>query len=577
MLKLGINFEACFPNEERGTLEYYLSGIEKADLLKMGSFFLGFNTEKSRYSNITHFLQMYFSSENSDFAQTIYENILNYVEISEYPLNIYEVPYVVSSLRLFEFIFDEIPDNQETTKTNKEIEQDTFKAYVLLNQITITERDFISNQIREANSLTLTAPQLLLQICFHNNDIINFRVDKLFECQFKRALFYFEFLSLREDCQALLNAFYAHYGVTDYKDYLKRLIGITHSVLMKDKESHTEIHLDERESMEFIDKHVASVDESITEVDFLKVRSNPLYKFEEDKYRIISPLFTIEMIYNGLFFRLKAINNQLSNRDKVPSFYNLKTYEFSEQYVLAKLLKEIYGNRYIQKSGSELDGIMDGAPDYYMRNGKYVHIYESKDILISKESKQSFDYRDLENELKIKLFENEKGSAKAVRQLVETIRKILNDEAVYDPNIPLAKVQIFPVLILHYSMFNAAGLNRVINKWFVEELARLEELDTSRVHDLVIIDIETLMFNKDALIKRKITLQNSFLEYEKYYLGFNIANARPRNQEEANKLLENSLLPFSFYLDNKIEKLGYKRSGKDLLEKANVLFEEEEE
>jgi hypothetical protein len=151
MLKLGINFEACFPNEERGSLEDYLSGIEKADLLKMGSFFLGFNTEKSRYSNITHFLQMYFSFENSDFAQTIYENILNYVEISEYPLDIYEVPYVVSSLRLFEFIFDEIPENQETTKTNQEIEQDTFKAYVLLNQITITERDFISNQIREAN------------------------------------------------------------------------------------------------------------------------------------------------------------------------------------------------------------------------------------------------------------------------------------------------------------------------------------------------------------------------------------------------------------------------------------------
>lgn len=386
-------------------------------------------------------------------------------------------------------------------------------------------------------------------------------------------------MSLREDCQALLNAFYAHYGVTDYKDYLKRLIGITHSVLMKDKESHTEIHLDEQESMEFIDQHVASVDESITEVDFLKVRSNPLYKFDEDKYRIISPLFTIEMIYNGLFFRLKAINNQLSKKDKVPSFYNLKTYEFSEQYVLAKLLKEIYGNRYIQKSGSELDSIIDGAPDYYMRNGKYVHVYESKDILISKESKQSYDYRDLVNEMKIKLFENENGNAKAVRQLVETIRKILNGEAVYDPNIPLTRVQIFPVLILHYRMFNAAGLNSVINTWFVEELAGLEELglDISRVHDLVIIDVETLMFNKDALINRKITIQNALLEYEKNHLRFNLANARPRprSQEEVTKLLENSLLPFSFYLDNKIEKLGYQRSGKDLLEKAGVLFEEE--
>lgn len=578
MLKLGINFKACFPDDERGKLEEYLSGINKAELLKMGSFFLGFNTEKSRYSDIIQFLEMYFCAENSKFAQDIYANILRYVENSRYPLEFYEVPYVVSSLRLFEFIFDEIPDNQETTKTNKEIEQDTFRAYVLLNQITITDRDLLSTQIREENNLNLTPAQAFLQISFHNNDIINFRVDKLFDSQFKRALLYFEFLSTRDDCEALLNAFYAYYEVKDYKEYLKRLLGITYSVLMMDKESHTEIHLEELESMSFIDKHVAKLEESITEVDFLKVRSNPLYKFEEDKYRIISPLFTIEMIYNGLFFRLKAINEKLPDDDKVSGFYNLKTYQFSEQYVLSKLLKEMYGNRYIQKTGLELDGIMPGAPDYYMRNGKYVHVYESKDILISKKNKQSFDSRDLENELKLKLFENEKGSAKAVRQLAESVRKILTGEANYDLGIPLTRVQIFPVLVLHYRMFNAAGLNSLINKWFVEELQRLEELglDISRVHSLVIIDVETLMFNKDALIKRKITMQKALFEYERDYLRFNIENARPRprNQQEAAELVEKSLLPFSFFLDNKVEKLGYQRSGKDLLEKASVLFEE---
>ncbi|WP_028283557.1 hypothetical protein [Olleya marilimosa] len=581
MFKLGITFEACFPDEERGELGEYLSGINKADLLKMGSFFLGFNVEKSRYSNIPHFLQMFFGPENSDFAQAIYTNILRYIETTEYPLEIYEVPYVVSSLKLFEFIFDSIPNDQETTKTNKQIEQDTFKAYVLLNQITITDRFLISKQIKEENNLSPTPAQALLEISFHNSDLINYRVDKLYECQFKRALLYFEFLSAQANCTTLLNAFYAHYEVTGYKDYLKRLFGIVYSVLMMDKESHVEIHLEEQESMAFIDKHIANVDELITEVDFLNVRSNPLYKFEEDKYRIISPLFTIEMMYNGLFFRLKAINEELANGDKVTNFYNLKTYQFSEQYVLSKLLKEIYGNRYVQKTGLELDGIIDGAPDYYMRNGKYIHVYESKDILITKESKQSLDYRDLENELRIKLFENEKGSPKAVRQLVETVRKILNSEAVYDANIPLARVHIFPVLVLHYRMFNAAGLNSVINSWFDEELAKLEALglDVSRVHSLVIIDVETLMFNKDALVKRKITVQNAFLEYEKEYLRFNMANARPkpRSMVEANKLIEDSLIPFSFYLDNKIEKLGYKRSGKDLLEKASVLFDEENE
>lgn len=580
MFKLGITFEACFPNEEKGSLQEYLSGIDKAELLKMGSFFLGFNTQNSRYSDITDFLQMFFSPENADFAKTIYANILQYIKITEKPLEIYEVPYVVSSLKLFEFIFDSIPDDQETTKTNKQIEQDTFKAYVLLNQITITDRYLVSKQIKEENNLRPTPAQALLEISFHNNDLINFRVDKLFEAQFKRALLYFQFLTDRDDCEALLNAFYAHYGVTDYRDYLRRLLGVTHAVLMKDEESHVEIHLEELESMAFIDKHVAREDEHITEVDFLKVRSNPLYKFEEDKYRIISPLFTIEMIYNGLYFRLKSINKKLPNKDKVAKLYDLKTYEFSEQYVLSKLLKEIYGNRYIQKSGAELDGIMQGVPDYYMRNGKYIHIYESKDILISKESKQSLDFRDLENELRIKLFENEKGSAKAVRQLIESIRKILSGEATYDAGIPTNRVQVFPVLILHYSMFNAAGLNSVVNSWFRDELQKLEELElnVSGVHDLVIIDVDTLIFNKDALIQRKITIQNALLEYEKDYLRFNLATARPRPRsvEEANSMFEKSLTPFSFFLDNKVEQVGFNRSGNDLLEKAEILFDKKE-
>jgi hypothetical protein len=580
LVKLGINFKACFPNEKPESLEFYLSGIDKSELLKVGSFFLGFNNQSSEYSNIRSFLEMFFSQENSSFSEEIYNSILNYIESGSHNLDNYEIPYTISSLRLFEFIFDEIDDNQETIKTNKEIERDIFRAYVLLNKITITERDTISSQIRVQNNLSLTAGQALLQISFHNSDILNFRVEKVYECQFKRALLYFEFLSTRDDCQALLKAFYEHYEVQDYKEYLRLLLGIIHPVLMKSKESHTEIHLEDTNNISFVDKHIAQMDESITEIDFLGARSKPLYKFDQGKYRIISPLFTIELAYNGLFFRLKNINEELPDNDKVVNLYNLKTYQYSEQYVLSKLLKEIYGNRYVQKSGTTLDNIMDGAPDYYMRNGKYIHLYESKDILITKENKQSFDYRDLERELKIKLYENERGHRKAVKQLVENIRKILSNEALYDQNIPINRVQIFPILVLHYRMFNAAGLNNVVNKWFTEDLEALHDsgVDISRIHDLVIVDIETLIFNKIALQNRVIKLQKAFEEYEKDYLKFDITKARPKpkNKKEVTSLMEKSLHPFSFFLDNKVEKLGYKRTGTDLLKKAEVLFDLEE-
>ena len=138
------------------------------------------------------------------------------------------------------------------------------------------------------------------------------------------------------------------------------------------------------------------------------------------------------MIYNGLYFRLKLINDELPNDQKVKGLYGLKTYEYSEQYALDTLLREIFGKRYFQKSGKELDELMDGAPDYYIRNGKRAMLFESKDILISKESKTSPDYTVLEAELRLKLFENEKGKPKAVRQLATNIEILLKGKADYD-------------------------------------------------------------------------------------------------------------------------------------------------
>jgi len=576
--KLGVTFEACFPQEERKTLSDYLSGIQRADLLKMGSFFLGFDNEKSKYSDVTAFLNMFFSADNKDFATDVYKNLKAFVFEAGYGIEQYEIPYVGSSLLLFEFIFDNISEELETTKTNLEIEQDVFRAYVHLNQTAFTDRAIAEKEADEESGLTYTPAQVLLKTHFHNYELINYRVDKLFTCQFLRAISYFQFLSQTEKCEALLKKFCDYYGVKDYNEYLRRLIGIIYPVLMKDKESHTEIHLENIENEDFIDKHILSSKDVASELDFLTLRSKPLYKFEKDKYRIISPLFTIEMIYNGLYFRLKAINEKLSEDEKVSGLYGLKTYEYSEQYALDKLLQEIYGKRYYQKSGKELDEIMPGAPDYYVRNGKHTIIFESKDILISKESKQSTDFRILREELRLKLYENEKGKSKAVKQLAENIRKLLNGEADYDKNFPVKKGIIFPVLVVHYRMFNAAGLNNIVNGWFRNKLEQLKEegLDISKVQDLILIDIDTLIFNKEALQSRKLQLWDVLMEYQKIYLRFDLSKARPRprNEEEGIEMLKSSFHPFSFFLDIKVEKMKFDRTPKELLEKAAPLFPE---
>lgn len=576
--KLSATFEACFPQEERKALNHYIKGINKADLLKISSHFLGFDNEKSQYSDVIAFLDMFFSPENQDFANQAYTNLKVFISHTEYEIEQYEIPYVGSSLLLFEFIFDNVNDEQETKKSNLEIERDIFKAYLHLNQISFTDREIEVKRADEESGIQYSPAQVLLKLHFHNNDLINYRVDKLFTTQFLRALSFFEFLSKTDKCEHLLKKFCKYYKVKDYNEYLRRLLGIIHPVLIKDKESHTEIHLDDIDDGDFIDKHILSSVDVATDLDFLTLRSKPLYKFKKGKYRIISPLFMIEIIYNGLYFRLKTINKQQPEDKKVNGLYNLKTYNYSEQFALDTLLKEIYGRRYYQKSGKELDEIMQGAPDYYVRNGKYAVIFESKDILISKESKQSADFSELMNELRLKLYENEKGKSKAVKQLVENVKKLLNGKADYDKNFPIKKGVVFPIIVLHYRMFNAAGLNQIVNQWFREELEQLQEmnLDVSRVQDLIIIDIDTLIFNKEALQSGKLILRDALLEYQENYLRFHLAKARPkpRNEDEGIEMLKSSFHPFSFFLDNKVEKLKLDRTPKELLEKAAPLFPE---
>ncbi len=125
-------------------------------------------------------------------------------------------------------------------------------------------------------------------------------------------------------------------------------------------------------------------------------------------------------------------------------------------------------------------------------------------------------------------------------------------------------------------MFNAAGLNNVVNGWFRNELEQLQEdgLDISRVQDLILIDIDTLVFNKEALQSRKLTLWDALMEYQNNYLRFHLSKARPRprNEEEGIAMLKSSFYPFSFFLDIKVEKMKLARTPKELLEKAAPLF-----
>ncbi|MBO9694246.1 hypothetical protein [Chryseobacterium sp.] len=574
-----ITFNDIFPDEKPKTINEYLDGIDKDLLLKFGTFLLGFS-QNSKYENPLEFLKMYFSQENQEFFHKVLSGLDQFIKQTKWEIDSYSFPYVASSLSFFENAFDK---EYGITKnyTHQEIEIRVFKAYLLFNKCHTTERTLILNNsleyLKEDASKYATA--YCLGLFLNNSDLVNYDVKKVFTTQVLRAISFFEFLESRNDTKELLKEFYKEYDISNYQEYIKRLLPIQIAVLKKEKEAHTDINITQNEgkesSISFLNKFSIKESELLKDFDFRNIRSTPMYRFDENTFRLISPLFVLELIGNGLYFKFKHINDRLPKEKKVKDLYGLKTYDFSEKYILHKILKEYFGNRYFQKNGDELDAQYDGAPDYYVRNGKKIFLFESKDILINAIAKQSSDFREIEKELFIKLYKNEDGKPKAVLQFINNIRKILSKKLEFDSNYNPKNIILYPVLVLHYRIFNTAGLNKWINFWFQEELDKLEKegFNISNIKPLILIDIDTLIFHKEVFAGRKLSLEEVLNEYGNDFINFTVKGKKYRSEEDVIQASKNLFLPFGYYLDNKIDLKKLREVSKELMEKTYGLFD----
>lgn len=577
-MKLVLSFSEVFPDETPKELHEYLQDINRKTLMKIGSFFLGFNHKGSQYADPIAFMQMFFSDKNFEIFQTASKNIEAYLNQHGRSMKNAEIPYVVSSLKFFEFAFNTPNEGVVQNKSEEEVEVAVFKAYLLLNEQLTKVRDSTIHQIDDLLPFHKKATGILLFLQLHNFDLTNYDIDKLFTTQFLRALMFFDFLQQREDCQTLLKEFYKYFEVEDYKEYLKRILPLTTSIVKKDKEAHTDIVLDEsatEKDIEFLNKLAIDNIELLEDFDFKNIRSTPIYRISDRTFRIISPLFAMELVYNGLYWKFKGINDNLTKQEKPKDLYGLKTFEFSEKFVLNTVLKEFFGDRFLQKTGEELDRNFNGAPDYYVRNDNKIILFESKDIMLNAQIKESMDFLEIQQALSEKLYKKEDGTGKAVMQLIGNIRKILTSKLGFDTDYSVKDVIINPVVVLHYRMFNTPGLNKFINFWFQEELLVLknEGINITNVKPLVIIDIDTLIFNKDVFADRILELENCLMDYQNDYVGY-LGEGRFFTSEEYQKqALFNSFLPFGAYLDDKIDKMGLRKSPRDIENKGFKIFE----
>ncbi len=572
-MELILEYSKIFDDEPK--LEDLLSGIGRNTLRKIAVFFLGFDNQNSKFHDPIEFIEMLFCKENIGFVNDVCDKVKAYQNTTQAKIII---PYTLTSLTLFEYAFQHLGENE--TLTQVEIEVNVFKACLLINEVhTIKAHKAFDTvkSIKEDNYLS----ELIFTMSYADSDLINFDPYQILTAQIVKSIMLFEMLEQDGKATQLLKAFLDYFECANWKDYLKAVLPVALQCIQKRNEAHIDILIEENEhteqSIRFFDKLIISDTEELIEHDFTSVRANPIYQVDELTYRVVFPLFAMEMLHKGLYFKLAAINNSLEDGQ----ISNLKGYygeNFSENYLLYETMQRMYGKSYKKYTGEEMkaSGLV-GEPDYYLRNGNKIFLFESKDVFIRADIKASFDYTQLEQALKEKFYFVDKGKGKikkkAILQILFSVKNTLDRTMIVDVDYSEKRVVIYPILVTHHHQFDVSGLNNILKEWFKDELGKLggEGYDVSRVTPLTVINIDDLLYYQDLFRNKQITLEELIDGYHEH-TTFN-KKKQYRNRAEIDEEVQATLIPFSTYATKYIGSKQLKIHPNILKEKGFSLFD----
>lgn len=280
--------------------------------------------------------------------------------------------------------------------------------------------------------------------------------------------------------------------------------------------------------------------------DFLMMREKPLLKTGLNIYNIMYMRMFLDKAFTGLLFDMKDALVKVGLLDEKNGYMNLRSMlgaDFSERFFFYELMKRCFGQQYVSYSGADLEKALgEGMPDYYMRRGNRVFVFECKDAQVASKKKLSGDYETIKNAIFEKYVANKKGHGKGIAQLASVIEsKLPMIQKEVDVNTPKSVMFVFPIIVYFDDCFDVEGPNYLLNKEFCRDLEGRNVSTDYEVKDLVMVNIEQLMRLENFFADGKLDLAyliNGYIDY--------------KEQAELNKVF-----PFNKYLFQEAKKKGY--------------------
>lgn len=249
------------------------------------------------------------------------------------------------------------------------------------------------------------------------------------------------------------------------------------------------------------------------------LRRNPLFKTADGDYLILDFTYMMDKLFSGLYHDLVS----KASADASNKFHLDYSKDFMECVLLSAALKSCFGKSYVQHNESSIlsksfKGIGSLAlPDFYVRNGNKVLMFECKNSFLSNGGKVSLDVERIENEIEDKFVGN--GSKKkAVRQLLNFIENLdAGKYMFFDPIKNISKVVYFPILVVSDPTLTVMGLNALLTEYLEKYSEQLPFNLKMRIKSLTVIHINDLLYYTKDLKKLEAITQeyHDFLRRQK--------------------------------------------------------------
>lgn len=199
----------------------------------------------------------------------------------------------------------------------------------------------------------------------------------------------------------------------------------------------------------------------------------------------------------------------------------------------------------IRLRGEDIKKILiAGEPDYYMRYGNNVFLFEFKDSTLNAKIKHSGEFRKIKKSI-LEKFEETAGNRRK-GQIINSIIHIHNS-LFNRPELDLydsGNTTIYPIIIHTDYSFEVEGINYLLKERFKELLMEENINNQQLIKDLVLINLDTLIALQDFFKNNKLELSTCINDYINY-----------SNNES--KIL-NFIYPFDKFLFQQAYKVGYK-------------------